>query len=166
MPGIEGYRAELSRANVRRAWTYDREETIFVGPILFPGVFVPFKVSRENRVVKGIAIPDANSSFPLINPDQPSLQSNDINARLLRDDEYDYVMVRLSDPEGVAYASDIPARRIVKQNVPGLEGPAPYNVHPMLTAMDGGGVVITNPALFGLGVDWYLAITFFYEEGR
>jgi hypothetical protein len=173
MPGIEGYRAELSRANVRRGWTYDREETIFVGPFVAPGVWVPFKVSRENRVVKGIAIPLVGPAPDgLLNSFQPSLVVNDLNAALLRETELDYVMIRLSDPEGVHYVSDIPARRLIKdqrstlpiQNL--LDGPAPFAIQPMLTAMDGGGAVITDPGLFTVGNDWYLAITFFYEEGR
>jgi hypothetical protein len=136
-------------------------------------VFVPFKVSRENRVVKGIAIPDCESGFPIISQDQPSLSVNDPTARLLRDGEFDYVLLRLADPEGVAYVSDIPVRRALvtaRAVLPfgglNIAGPAPFNVYPMLTAMDGGGAVITNPALFGIGVNWYLAITFFYDEGR
>jgi hypothetical protein len=163
MPGIAEYRAELSRANVRRAWSYDREETIFVGPFVAAGVWVPFKVSRENRVVKGIAVPDAET---LLNMQQPALTVNDVTARLMTFSELEFCLVRLADPDGVAYASDLPALRLIKQNLNGLDGPAPYNVHPMLTAMDGGGAVITNRALFGTGIDWYLPVTFFYDEGR
>jgi hypothetical protein len=168
VPDAAGYRDELARANVRRAFTFQRSEILFVGPFVAPGRFVPFKVARQERIVKGFQVHGAPPAPTTISTLQRELTVNDPAARVLATRELESAFVRLVDAQGTPYVQDVPALRCTNNAAPPaasvLQGPAPFVVHPMLTQMNGGGVVLYDPTLFGTGINFYCAVELFYSD--
>jgi hypothetical protein len=151
---------------VRRAFTFQRSELLFVGPFVAPGKFVPFKVARQIRVVKGFQVHAALQPTGTVTTIQSQLIANDPAARILEMRELDSAFVRLVDAQGTPYVQDVPAIRCTNNAAPPaasvLQGPAPFVVHPMRTQMNGGGVVLYETSLFGTGINFYCAVELFY----
>lgn len=163
-PELVAYRQELNRSNVRRGFGYTSEELVIVGPFTAPGVWVPFKLSRENRIVKGLSLCELDGPTPILDQTFSSITANDPTARFVTLSELPSMMLRLVDDQGVPYVSDLPALRCLKNGAVQVDGPAKFVVHPMATAMDGGGLVFTDAVHFGLGINWYCPVIFFYQE--
>lgn len=150
--------------DVRQVYRYKASELFLVGPLNKLGEWVPFTRGNRYETIKGVSA-YGNKSWIGAGP-WPI--PNDPAGKVVDPGDLTGFVFQLVDADGVPYVESVPLKRIVPgaavadgySTVSG--GPAGYNVQPIRTQMWSGGVKLVDPALLGLGINFYVPVEVFY----